>query len=154
LPHVNRLRFDGWSGRILRVGPWSVGSAERAHLDEREPLTRRVDADLLASSSFTGFRFPPGVPNVCSTTGGGSAEDMATSNEPGRTNEQVARRPDKDPDDWTTGDEPMTGAQESYLHTLAQEADDDSSSIPADLTKAEASKLIDELQQRTGRGND
>jgi len=79
---------------------------------------------------------------------------MATSKEPGQTNE-LARRPDKDPDDWTTGDEPMTGPQESYLHTLAQEADDDGGgSIPADLTKAEASKLIDELRQRTGRGND
>jgi hypothetical protein len=56
----------------------------------------------------------------------------------------------KDPDDWKTGDEPMTGAQKSYLHTLAQEAgeeiDDDS------LTKAEAAKRIEELQEKTGRG--
>jgi Protein of unknown function (DUF3072) len=79
---------------------------------------------------------------------------MTTRKGPGQTNEQAARRPDKDPDDWTTGDEPMTGPQESYLHTLAQEAyDDGGSPIPADLTKAEASKLIDDLQQRTGRGN-
>ncbi len=55
----------------------------------------------------------------------------------------------KNPDDWTTGDEPMTGAQRSYLHTLASEAKE---SVPDDLTKAEASKLIDELQQKTGRG--
>jgi hypothetical protein len=56
----------------------------------------------------------------------------------------------KDPDDWTTGDEPMTGAQRSYLQTLAQEAD--GQEVPDGLSKADASKLIDELQDRTGRG--
>lgn len=55
----------------------------------------------------------------------------------------------KDPENWTTGDEPMTGAQRSYLHTLAEEAGVEA---PDDLTKAEASKRIDELQERTGRG--
>jgi hypothetical protein len=55
----------------------------------------------------------------------------------------------KDPDEWTTGEEPMTGAQESYLHTLASEAGEE---VEPDLTKAEASKRIDELQQKTGRG--
>ena len=55
----------------------------------------------------------------------------------------------KDPDQWTTGDEPMTGAQESYLHTLASEAGEE---VEPDLTKAEASKRIDDLQDRTGRG--
>jgi hypothetical protein len=55
----------------------------------------------------------------------------------------------KDPDDWTTGEEPMTGAQESYLHTLATEAGE---TVESDLTKAEASKRIDELQDKTGRG--
>jgi hypothetical protein len=55
----------------------------------------------------------------------------------------------KDPEDWTTGDEPMTGAQRSYLQTLCEEADE-----PMDeaLTKAQASARIAALQQRTGRG--
>ncbi len=57
--------------------------------------------------------------------------------------------PDKDPEDWVTGEEPMTGPQESYLHTLAHEA---GAEVPEDLTKARASELIDELQARTGRG--
>jgi hypothetical protein len=57
---------------------------------------------------------------------------------------------EKDPDDWTTGDEPMTGPQQSYLQTLAQQAGEDAPS--SELTKAEASKLIDELQEKTGRG--
>jgi Protein of unknown function (DUF3072) len=55
----------------------------------------------------------------------------------------------KDPDEWTTGEEPMTGAQESYLHTLATEAGEQ---VEPDLTKAEASKRIDELREKTGRG--
>jgi hypothetical protein len=55
----------------------------------------------------------------------------------------------KDPDDWVTGDEPMTGAQRSYLDTLGREAGEQ---LPADLTKAEASQHIDRLQERTGRG--
>src|SRR4051794_38057978 len=55
----------------------------------------------------------------------------------------------KDPDAWVTGDEPATGAQRSYLQTLAEEA---SVPVPGDLNKAEASKKIDELQERTGRG--
>ena len=55
----------------------------------------------------------------------------------------------KHPDDWTTGDEPMTGAQRSYLHTLAEEARVE---VEDDLTKADASKKIDELQELTGRG--
>ena len=56
----------------------------------------------------------------------------------------------KDPDQWTTGDEPMTGAQQSYLNTLATEAGEE---VEPDLTKAEASKRIDELQEKTGRGS-
>jgi DUF3072 family protein len=56
--------------------------------------------------------------------------------------------PEKDPDDWTTGDEPMTGPQRSYLKTLCQEA---GQAFDENLTKAEASKLIDQLQKKTGR---
>jgi hypothetical protein len=55
----------------------------------------------------------------------------------------------KDPDDWVTGEEPMTGAQRSYLETLSQEADEE---VDESLTKADASKRIDDLQQKTGRG--
>ena len=60
----------------------------------------------------------------------------------------AGRRAEKDPDNWVTGDEPMTGPQESYLHTLAQEANEE---VGDNLTKAEASKRIDELQETTGR---
>jgi len=55
----------------------------------------------------------------------------------------------KDPENWTTGDEAMTGAQRSYLSTLSEEAKEE---FDENLTKAEASQKIDELQQKTGRG--
>lgn len=57
---------------------------------------------------------------------------------------------EKDTSQLVTGDEPMTGAQRSYLHTLAQEA---GRQVPEDITKAQASDLIDQLQQQTGRGD-
>jgi hypothetical protein len=57
--------------------------------------------------------------------------------------------PEKDPQDWVTGDEPMTGPQKSYLETLAREAGEEA---PDELSKADASEKIDELQDKTGRG--
>lgn len=58
---------------------------------------------------------------------------------------------EKDPEEWVTGDEAMTGAQRSYLKTLSDEAKEE---FDETLTKAEASKRIDELQAKTGRGRD
>ena len=58
---------------------------------------------------------------------------------------------DKPVEEWTTGDEPMTGAQASYLKTLSEEAGE---AFDDSLTKAEASKRIDALQEKTGRGGD
>ena len=72
----------------------------------------------------------------------------ATNN---NSNNQPAGNPAKDPDDWVTGDQQMTGPQASYLKTLAQEAGEE---FDPELTKAEASKKIDELQHETGRGID
>jgi hypothetical protein len=56
--------------------------------------------------------------------------------------------PEKDPDTWVTGDEPATGPQRSYLETLAREAGAD---VPEDISKADASKRIDELQEQSDR---
>ena len=64
---------------------------------------------------------------------------------------QPEQSAEKNPDDWVTGDESMTGPQASYLKTLSQEAGEEFD--PA-LSKAEASKKIDELQHETGRGLD
>jgi len=55
----------------------------------------------------------------------------------------------KDPEDWVTGDEPMTAPQASYLQTLAQQAGEE---VDDSLSKAQASERIEELQAKTGRG--
>jgi inner membrane transporter RhtA len=74
-------------------------------------------------------------------TGGAMTEEMTPQENPA-----------KDPEDWVTGDEPMTGPQKSYLRTLAREAGRE---VDLDaLSKADASKLIDELQVVSGRGVD
>jgi DUF3072 family protein len=56
---------------------------------------------------------------------------------------------EKDPEEWVTGDEPMTGAQASYLKTLADQAGEP---FDESISKADASKRIDALQAKTGRG--
>ena len=60
---------------------------------------------------------------------------------------------EKKPENWTTGDERMTGAQASYLKTLAEEAGQPEAYDP-EMTKADASMRIDELQAATGRGQE
>jgi hypothetical protein len=66
------------------------------------------------------------------------------------TQEDVTPNPERPTEEWVTGGEPMTGPQQSYLHTLAREAGED---VPDDLNKAQASDEIERLQQETGRGN-
>ncbi|QJD94685.1 DUF3072 domain-containing protein [Mucilaginibacter robiniae] len=78
-------------------------------------------------------------------------EDDNKNNSQNSDNEIKGSNTVKDPDDWTTGKEPMTGAQHSYLKTLSEEADEP---LDESLNKADASKKIDELQHKTGRGVD
>jgi DUF3072 family protein len=68
------------------------------------------------------------------------------------TSDQTSSNPtsaEKDPSDWVTGDEPMTGPQASYLQTLCQEAGEQ---FDPQLSKAAASEAIERLQGKTGRG--
>jgi Protein of unknown function (DUF3072) len=76
------------------------------------------------------------------------AEDARGSSD---ADDTVSTNTRKDPDEWVTGNESMTGAQASYLKTLSEEAGEP---FDENLTKAEASKKIDELQSETGRGID
>ena len=62
-----------------------------------------------------------------------------------------ASNTEKDPDDWVSGDEPMTGAQGSYLKTLSEQAHKPDA-FEDDLTKAEASKRIDKLKDKLDLG--
>lgn len=75
--------------------------------------------------------------------------DTAAGEVLGARGDDTTTSASKDPEDWVTGDEPMTGPQRSYLDTLAREAGEE---IPADLSKAQASEHIDRLQNATGRG--
>jgi hypothetical protein len=77
----------------------------------------------------------PGVPGV-----------KLPADEPGQG---VGSNTEKDPSEWITGGEPMTGAQASYLRTLSEQAGED---FDESLSKADASRRIDELQEKTGRG--
>lgn len=107
-----------------------TSDAPRFNPDPDDSFTPATDADLAADPE----------------TGRGPGETDPSSG----TGEGGLGTPEKDPDDWVTGEEPMTGPQRSYLQTLAREAGED---VPDDLTKAQASELIDRLQERTGRGS-
>lgn len=76
---------------------------------------------------------------------------MSNSTTPADPKQHPTGNAIKDPETWVTGDEPMTGAQASYLQTLSEEAGD---AFDTTLTKAQASEQIDALQARTGRGAD
>ena len=81
-----------------------------------------------------------------------NVDDLKSSDKPGNNQQSgntTGSNTVKNPDDWTTGDEPMTGAQASYLKTLSDEAGEE---FDENLSKAAASKKIDELQHVTGRG--
>jgi len=66
-------------------------------------------------------------------------ETLGDASSPGSDNTQ------KDPSQWVSGDDPMTGAQKSYLDTLAKQAGEE---LPADMNKAEASQHIDRLKEK------
>jgi hypothetical protein len=123
---TGEARHDGWTVQIREVGP---EKARKKDAGRKKPVG--VTTSLPGSS--TAVREPDR-----------KDDDMADPKNAGTDGNRV-----KDPEDWTTGDEPATGAQESYLHTLATEADEE---VPDGLTKAEASQRIDELQEKTGRG--
>ena len=79
----------------------------------------------------------------------GRHEDPPDADNP-KAHPDPASNQQKDPDDWATGHEPMTGAQASYLKTLSEQAHDPDA-YDTEMSKAEASKRIDEMKQRTGQ---
>ena len=96
-------------------------------------------------------RGPEDVPAGPSGPHGGGDVQYGSEPSPAAGGEaNVQGPPEKDPGEWVTGDEPMTGAQASYLQTLTREAGEE---FDPGLTKAEASRKIDELQEKTGRGS-
>ncbi|MBA3410900.1 MAG: DUF3072 domain-containing protein [Geodermatophilaceae bacterium] len=98
-----------------------------------------------------GWRGPnaSGIPVDVPADGDPAADDPTGSRDaPINTGQAGDPTAEKDPDDWVTGDEPATGAQISYLETLARKAGRD---VPLQLTKADASRLIDELQAESSQ---
>jgi Protein of unknown function (DUF3072) len=87
-------------------------------------------------------RYRREMASLCSRRGTGYGRLMTTEPPDGDA------APVKDPADWTTGDEPATAAQRSYLETLAN---DTGAEVPTELSKAQASQLIDELRGRSPR---
>jgi len=92
----------------------------------------------------------PAVPTLTGPTDPAGPAGQAEPEMLGAPRPEDPTSAEKDPDDWVTGQEPMTGAQRSYLDTLARQAGEQ---ISPDLTKAEASEHIERLQVRTGRGD-
>lgn len=88
------------------------------------------------------------LPESAPSAGGDAAAAAPQGETIGADTPGQASTTEKDPQEWVTGDQPMTGAQRSYLDTLARQAGEQ---LPADLTKAEASQHIDRLQAKTGR---
>lgn len=76
-------------------------------------------------------------------------DETAAAQDNPKTDPKDASNRIKDPDQWTTGSEPMTGAQASYLKTLSEEAKEPQAFDP-ELDKADASKRIDALRQKAG----
>ncbi|WP_411903349.1 DUF3072 domain-containing protein [Methylorubrum thiocyanatum] len=87
--------------------------------------------------------------DVSASMTGKTTKDQAAAENPKSDPTDESNRI-KDPDEWTTGSEPMTGAQASYLKTLSEQAKEPDA-YAADLDKAEASKRIDALRKETGK---
>lgn len=105
--------------------------------EEEDVASEEGDVDVVGEDAGAGTTRPADAD--------ASDQEVLGASQPGEASTTV-----KDPSDWVTGDEPMTGAQKSYLDTLARAAGEQ---LPADLTKAEASEHIERLQAKTGRGS-
>jgi hypothetical protein len=143
--------FDG----ILDLGTSMGCPTAEARMTEAGwcPGIDRADAGDMATiqnNRPAGDRDQPGDVHEPAEAAGGTGNDRDVLPAEADVDRPRPSNLQKDPDDWTTGDEPMTGPQKSYLHTLAQQAGEEA---PADdLSKADASKAIDALQEKTGRG--
>ncbi len=109
-------------------------------------VEKNPDEWITGSDAKTGTQKNKLSPDV---TGKSAGEDLQKEDAPKTDSKTIGSNAEKDPDEWVTGSEPMTGAQKSYLKTLSDEAREP---FDENLSKAEASKRIEELQKKTGRG--
>ncbi|NHC46222.1 DUF3072 domain-containing protein [Motilibacter aurantiacus] len=80
-----------------------------------------------------------------------SDSSQANESDTGRSEDAQQRSTEKDPSEWVTGGEPATGAQLSYLETLARQAGEEAPQSPEEITKADASREIDRLREEAGQ---
>jgi hypothetical protein len=128
------------SNKIKDPEDWTTGD---------EPMTGAQRSYLQTLSELHGEDFDENLTKAQAAELIDSKKQNITVQPPYDASDNFWNTAIKDPDDWKTGDEPATGAQLSYLKTLASEAGE---SIDENISKAEASKRIDALQQKTGRG--
>lgn len=120
---------------------WTTGS---------EPMTGAQKSYLQTLSESAGVEFNEGMTKAEAAIKIDELQKKNLGNKAGSPADNKGyENTVKDPDNWKTGDEEMTGAQRSYLKTLSDEAGEE---FDENITKAEASKKIDELQKKTGRG--
>lgn len=137
-PSGNNRQNHGLKGsnRVKDPDEWTTGD---------EPMTGAQKSYLETLSAGTGQKIDDQM------TKAEAAQKIEEFHRQGRPEQAASGTGNaiKDPDAWKTGDEQMTGAQKSYLKTLSDEAGEE---MDENLTKAEASRRIDELQRKTGRG--
>ncbi len=121
------------------TSPTDTGSAPPA---PSAPSAASAPSQPPATEEFAGAPASQLEGNDDAVSSPSDGSDTIGADQPGLASDTV-----KDPSDWVSGDEPMTGAQRSYLDTLARRAGEQ---LPAELTKAEASEHIDRLQGATG----
>lgn len=119
---------------------WSTGA---------EPMTGAQKSYLNTLSQQSGEQLDENLTKGEASQMIDEKRNAAVNKGEAKTDQPAISNTEKDPDTWVTGSEPMTGAQQSYLKTLSDEAGE---KLDENLTKGEASKMIEELQQKTGRG--
>ena len=141
MPTNNETEQTKGSNTVKDPKDWSTGA---------EPMTGAQESYLQTLSQQSGEQLDENL-----TKGEASQmidekrRELANKGETSGDGKPAVSNTEKDPDTWVTGGEPATGAQQSYLKTLSDEAGE---KLDENLTKGEASKMIEELQQKTGRG--
>jgi uncharacterized damage-inducible protein DinB len=143
--HTDPTSTDATGNTIKDPQDWTTGDEPMTGAQRSYLQTLCQEANEPMDESLTKAQASERIETLQQKTGRGTG----TNRNPSSRDSGATGNPVKDPEDWATGDEPMTGAQRSYLQTLSDEANEP---MDESLTKAQASERIEALQQKTGRG--
>jgi hypothetical protein len=143
--HTDLTSTDATGNTIKDPEDWTTGDEPMTGAQRSYLQTLCQEANEPMDESLTKAQASERIEALQQKTGRGTG----TNRNPSSRDSGATGNPVKDPEDWATGDEPMTGAQRSYLQTLSDEANEP---MDESLTKAQVSKRIEALQQKTGRG--